>query len=173
MLAASGAARSAWNASQQAPSRQLVENTPGRPRSPSRAIQRTVRSTRGETARPSTTGEPSIARPHTSSGWRTASTRASVPPRLCPTSATGEPHSAAKSASCASRRSTERPAQSTLANMPLIATRCPRRRSHARSTRSDASPAMNPGISITGGASASGRGARRRVSESSRASSAL
>jgi hypothetical protein len=80
--ALSGAVRSFWKAAQQSPSMQLVENNPGTPRSPRRATQRTVRSTDGETASESQTGDPSMTNPDTISGWRTASERARAPPRL-------------------------------------------------------------------------------------------
>ncbi len=148
---------------QHSPSLQLVENTPGIPRSPSRATSRTVRSTCAETARPSHTGEPSITSPHTSSGSRTASARASAPPRLWPISTTRSPQSSREPLELvlqALRRS--RSAQPTLTRMPLIATRWPRRRSQPRITRSELSPAMKPGISITGWASSRRPGARRR-----------
>ena len=171
MPGASGAVRSARKVSQQAPSRQLVENSPGIPRSPRRATQRTVRSTGEDTAKPSRTGDPSITRPQTDSGSRTARARARAPPRLCPMSTTGRSQSLANSCRSISRRVTIRSAQPTFARMPLMATRCPRRRNHALSTLSDASPAMNPGISSTGAASSRGRDARSSPSASSRASS--
>jgi len=64
-------------------------------------------------------------------------------------------------------------AQSTFARIPLMATWWPRRRSQRRIIVSDASPAMNPGMSRTGGASSLRRAGRRAFLASSRASSPL
>lgn len=148
-----GAASSARKSAQHAPSLQVLENTPGTPASPSAATQRTVRSTCVDTASESATGDPSITRPATERGLRTASDRASAPPRLCPIRKTGSPASCASSARRFSSLPTIASAQPTFVRMPLMRTRWPRRRSHWRSTPSEGSPAMKPGISIAGGAS--------------------
>ncbi len=71
--------------------------------SPSRAIDRTAPSTTGATLSGPSTGEPSITTVLTRSGLRTATTRASSPPRLWPTSTTRPP---ARAASVRSRDST-------------------------------------------------------------------
>jgi hypothetical protein len=88
-------------------------------------------------------------------------------------STTDLPSCAASRCTWRSRRVTIRSAPSTLASMPLIETLCPRRRSQLRSTTSEASPAMNPGISSTGWASWRRVGERKALSASRRASSAL
>ena len=140
-----------------AAAREHAAEARGRRAGPSR---RTVRSTCAATASGSHTGEPSITSAETCSGSRTASERASAPPRLCPIRNTGPTGLGGASSQMRSR------------GVPPLArrsrrwrecrssqTRCPRRRSHPRMTDSEESPAMKPGISSTGGASgcASGR----------------
>src|SRR4051812_20707516 len=114
MAGSRGARSRAWKSAQQSPSMQSVEKTPGRPRSPRRARERTVRMTGPDTARPSSTGDPRVTRPVTSSGCPAASARASVPPRLCPITITGP----SNSASFRSRRESSRPAQPTVDSTP-------------------------------------------------------
>ena len=75
---------------------------------------------------PSRTGEPSITRRETISGLRTASERASAPPRLCPISNTGSPALGGERSQADPRGArTMRSAQSTLARIPLIADAMP------------------------------------------------
>ncbi len=174
MLSASGAARCARKSSQHSPSRQLLENTPGSPRSPRRAIQRTVRSTDAETASEVAHGRAEHDQ-----------TADSCPGRAPRAHGRAHRHGFARSArpGCRkrlrdpadgiSRRETIRSAQLTLARMPLIATRWPRRVSQRRIIASEASPAMKPGISSTGGASARRWGGFRAVRASRLASSPL
>ena len=60
-------------------------------------------STAGCSASGSRRGAPIVTTPVTSSGWRRASTWASIPPRLWPTTATGSPSARSRSARRATR----------------------------------------------------------------------
>ncbi len=159
-----GGGKVAAKSAQHSPSAQARENVPGSPNWASIATERTSRRTGAETASGSSTGEPSVTKPVTRSGWRTARERASVPPRLCPITIAGAPASWTNASRWPRSRVIARSAQSTLSRIPLIATEWPRAPSQARSTTSDASPAMNPGISRIGGAPGTGRGGRSPAS---------
>ena len=97
-----GASRSSRNAAQHGPSPHSRDSIPGTPRSPSRATERTAPSTAGATLSGLSTGEPSITSVLTRSGLRTAATRASSPPRLCPIRTT-RPSAARRAAEGATR----------------------------------------------------------------------
>ena len=125
-----------------------VENMPGTPRSPRRATERTtVLSTR----RPTLSGAsdrraPSITSVLTASGLRTASTRASSPPRLCPITTARRPvrFQRASAGGPQGARSLA-PPQSTFNRIPADAVREPRRRSHPRSSASECVAGHEPG----------------------------
>ena len=80
-------------------------NRPGAPSDPSRLTASTCSRTSGWTASGSTCGEPSVTRPQTRSGRRTASTLAMLPPRLCPITTARWPCSATRRSSRCSSRS--------------------------------------------------------------------
>ena len=80
----------------------------------------------------------------------TASARANVPPRLCPTIETFSPVCSAKPSSRASSRPHACSEHATLERMPARRVRYPTERSQCVIVPRDPSPAMKPGISITG-----------------------
>jgi hypothetical protein len=105
------------------------------------------------------------------SGLRTASTRASCPPRLCPISTTSRPVRAASRSRRTSIALAVRSPQSALIHMPAAAARDPRLCSQPLSRLSDWSEAMNPGTSSTGGELRLRFGAKKTGSAASRANS--
>ena len=107
----------------------LVENSPrqpevAEPRHPAHCAQHRRRTPRADRDR-----RPEHHQPARRSGWRTASARASVPPRLWPIR---RPRGSSRTLrGRASSRSSSRPAHPTLARMPLVVHSWPRRREPA------------------------------------------
>ena len=117
-VAGNGPAMSARKPAQHSPRRQRIEKNPGTWPVPSAPTRPMCRSTSGLTASIETVGAPSVTRPSTRSGRRTATTRASTPPRLWPTSVTRRPVRSASASTRCSRRRQYSSEQPTLARMP-------------------------------------------------------
>ena len=119
-----------------------------------RARDRTVRSTAGETASGSRTGEPSVTSAAIASGWRAARARARVPPRLCPIRIAGDRR---RSASVCPSLVSSRPAQSALTRCryahPVATTAEPPRPTRSATRRRPGSPgsAGHPDGSLAAG----------------------